>query len=889
MKSYLTVMTDQKKLLGRWSLVFFIILFLILLGFFNPLKGQDWPPHTIEDNSQECAWVRMADMDGDEDMDVVAIARGELMEIVWYEAPSWNKHIIDGEANGPWVVEVVDLDGDGDLDVVSSQRDAGTVTWYEAPSWEQHIITSDLAGAVGFQVADMDGDDTLDVVACGIFSNTVVWYEAPLWEEHLIADNFNGATWIHVVDIDGDDTLDVVATAMGENAVKWFQGPDWLSNTIDDNLPGAGFIDVADLNLDGVPDMVCTGLVENNYGHLVWYAGPTWLKTIIDDRLRWPYGLKIADINGDPYPDIVCAAEISNDLNWYAGPKMTKQVIDSYLFRALSVDVGDMDGDQDLDIVATTFEPGEIFWYENTLPNMLNVPAEFSTIQAAIDAAVDGDVVLVEDNTYYENINFKGKAITVTSRFYVDGDTSHISNTIIDGSQHENPDSGSVVYFVSGEDTNSVLCGFTITGGSGTKMVNNALTLKGGAGIRMLLSGGIVENNIITQNTLQGTADVHFGAGMSAICNRGNYIIVRENTFKNNSMIAGNGWGAGVGIGTEGTMIFEKNIVSYNKIDASVNGLGGGIMVDGNWDRDGQNIINRNTISYNEVHCVNNLNTRGGGIAVNYAHATITNNIIHNNTCEGYGGGLHLNHNDDIGRISKITLINNTVVQNESPHGGGIYLRGSYFKPVVFNSIVWDNNEGDQISGYTDKLELRYSDIQSGWSGDGNIDLDPKFVDPENNDFHLKEFSPCVGRGIDSLEIEGIVYTAPAYDCDGSERPCDIAGDGKVDMGAYESIFKFTHLRDKLWNGPLSFSLSQNYPNPFNPTTKINYELPMTNYVNLSVYNLLGQEVITLVDEKQNAGYYQVQWDASRFASGVYYYRIEAGEFVDVKKMILLR
>ncbi len=90
-------------------------------------------------------------------------------------------------------------------------------------------------------------------------------------------------------------------------------------------------------------------------------------------------------------------------------------------------------------------------------------------------------------------------------------------------------------------------------------------------------------------------------------------------------------------------------------------------------------------------------------------------------------------------------------------------------------------------------------------------------------------------------------------------------------------------------NIPLTFNLEQNHPNPFNPTTKINYELPITNYVHLSVYNLLGQKLVTLVGEKQNAGYHQVEWDASGFASGVYFYRIEAGEFVDVKKMILLR
>jgi hypothetical protein len=85
------------------------------------------------------------------------------------------------------------------------------------------------------------------------------------------------------------------------------------------------------------------------------------------------------------------------------------------------------------------------------------------------------------------------------------------------------------------------------------------------------------------------------------------------------------------------------------------------------------------------------------------------------------------------------------------------------------------------------------------------------------------------------------------------------------------------------------FRLYQNYPNPFNPTTIINYELPITNYVELSIYNLLGQKVTILVSERQKAGHHQVEWDASGFSSGIYYYRIEAGEFQDVKKMVLLK
>ena len=95
---------------------------------------------------------------------------------------------------------------------------------------------------------------------------------------------------------------------------------------------------------------------------------------------------------------------------------------------------------------------------------------------------------------------------------------------------------------------------------------------------------------------------------------------------------------------------------------------------------------------------------------------------------------------------------------------------------------------------------------------------------------------------------------------------------------------------------PGAFVLEQNYPNPFNERTIINYKLParseggpITNYVNLTIYNILGEKVANLVSKRQAAGVYQVEWDGSDFASGIYFYRIEAGDFREVKKMVLIR
>jgi hypothetical protein len=88
---------------------------------------------------------------------------------------------------------------------------------------------------------------------------------------------------------------------------------------------------------------------------------------------------------------------------------------------------------------------------------------------------------------------------------------------------------------------------------------------------------------------------------------------------------------------------------------------------------------------------------------------------------------------------------------------------------------------------------------------------------------------------------------------------------------------------------PQNYFLHQNYPNPFNPTTNIEFSIPKSEFVTLKVYNILGEEVATLASERLTAGKYKYDWDASSLASGVYLYRIDTGEFQEVKKMVLLR
>ena len=116
---------------------------------------------------------------------------------------------------------------------------------------------------------------------------------------------------------------------------------------------------------------------------------------------------------------------------------------------------------------------------------------------------------------------------------------------------------------------------------------------------------------------------------------------------------------------------------------------------------------------------------------------------------------------------------------------------------------------------------------------------------------------------------------------------------GSNNDGYYDGLSlvnaNLTGIKEVRHNLPESPILFQNYPNPFNPTTTIEFSLPKSDFITLTVYNILGEKVVTLVSEKLSTGSYKYKWEAGELASGMYLYRLEAGDFVEVKKMILVR
>jgi len=116
-----------------------------------------------------------------------------------------------------------------------------------------------------------------------------------------------------------------------------------------------------------------------------------------------------------------------------------------------------------------------------------------------------------------------------------------------------------------------------------------------------------------------------------------------------------------------------------------------------------------------------------------------------------------------------------------------------------------------------------------------------------------------------------------------------LSNEGVISKPYYPASDFLTSLEGRFENSQIDFQLNQNYPNPFNPTTTINYQISEISAVDLSIFNLIGQKVVTLVSEQQPAGNYEVEWNAQSYSSGIYMYKLKAGFFEQSRKMILLR
>ncbi|MGD8782773.1 MAG: T9SS type A sorting domain-containing protein, partial [Ignavibacteria bacterium] len=204
--------------------------------------------------------------------------------------------------------------------------------------------------------------------------------------------------------------------------------------------------------------------------------------------------------------------------------------------------------------------------------------------------------------------------------------------------------------------------------------------------------------------------------------------------------------------------------------------------------------------------------------------------------------------------------------------------------------IVWDNTQ-EQFLLDNSSIDIAFSNIQEGWTGIGNIDSDPQFTNSSQTDFHLQDSSPCIGAGIDEIEINGTTYFAPEFDIEGNPRPNPLFS--MPDMGAYENPLGAPQVGAE--NSVLNIENMEltNYPNPFNPSTTISFNLTAKDAkdAKVEIYNLKGQKIreFSIFNFKSSIVWDGTDQTGKPVSSGIYFAKLKAGKTKTSCKMLLLK
>ncbi len=284
-------------------------------------------------------FVVAADMDGDEDLDVLVASRNDDT-IAWHENIDGTgafgpEQVITSATDLPAVALAADLDGDQDLDVVTASYLDDKLAWNENTDGQgsfgsQRVITTSADGAISLSAADLDGDQDVDLVVACWESNRVSWYEndgdGDFGSESVVTASVLNVLCVFAADLDGDDDMDVLSASSDDDKIAWYQ------------------------NTDG------TGVF-----------GP---QQVITTATNYAYFVIAGDLDRDSDMDVISGSSLDDKVAWYEnldglGNFGAQQVISTEADFLECVCAADLDGDEDLDVISASLDDDKVAWYKS--------------------------------------------------------------------------------------------------------------------------------------------------------------------------------------------------------------------------------------------------------------------------------------------------------------------------------------------------------------------------------------------------------------------------------------------------------------------------------------------------------------------------------------------
>jgi hypothetical protein len=425
---------------------------------------------------------------------------------------------------------------------------------------------------------------------------------------------------------------------------------------------------------------------------------------------------------------------------------------------------------------------------------VLNVPAAFPTIQAAVNAAVDGDEVVVANGIYNTDVDILGKSITLRSAsnlpaFCVINCTAATGVTVLGAGE---------TCVIRGFLIRNGLRGVEVNAGAGASIENCIIQNHSIGG--MLLNG---ESVAVKDCTIRNNTTTNAGAGM--LITDGD-VTIRHCDIDNNAVTGFNAFGGGVHVGSNVTLTIVDSSFSGNTAIGANLGRGGALYASGGGtlppmtimattfddneasERGGALYVEFRNLTLGAAEVTNNTALAGGGMFLENgggapnSHLISNSLIAGNQATNGSGGGIR-NASD-----STLTVTNATIMANTSSGAAGGGVANGPNSAASFTNCIVGGSSPDDFAGAGTTV-VTYSNVEDGFAGVGNISTLPLFVDATAGNYRLAAGSPCIDAG------NTLVFTGPAMDLDGSPRIVDDAAtvntglalsSGTIDMGAYE-------------------------------------------------------------------------------------------------------
>ncbi len=886
-------------------------------------NNSDWTEHSIDASFDYAHSVYATDMDGDGDMDVVGAAYNGH-DISWWENTSitpslptiTTEYSVDGSFGAAISVYATDMDGDGDVDILGAAKDGSDISWWENDgtpnnsSWTEYLVDGSFNGVRSVYATDMDGDGDVDILGAGENNDDISWWindgnpKQDSWTEYTIDASFTGAFSVYATDMDGDGDIDVLGAAKAGNDISWWENDgtpnnsSWTEYLVDGSFNGARSVYATDMDGDGDVDILGAAADADDIAWWINDGDPkqnSWTKYKIDNNFDGAYSVYATDMDGDGDIDVLGAAQVGDDISWWENDgtpnnaSWTEYLVDGDFNEARSVYATDMDGDGDVDILGAATTDDDISWWEND-----GTPNNSDWTEHSIDASFNG-----AGSVYAADMDGDGD-MDVLGAAKDDDDISWWENkvTVVSG----NAGFRMLSSPVAGTIYDELLAPFWtqgMTGANTTSGTANVWTYNAGTSAWASLSnlttdsytaGAGILIYVFTDVDSDGDDDIEVGVNVGIVNGTENSATVSISTTASAWNLLGNPFVSTIDADqlfsdnsnyTSTVYVYDDANSQYNAWNGSTGDLSNGLIApyQGFWIQSGSSGTTFQFTSSCKSSSIGTfyktMNDSSGSVAFQLSSGSYTSTA-------------YLSFN-----IDALEGIDNADAYKLLPLGAGDHLTSMFYVgEVALNISNLPYDVTNPMAADMDVMLLTAAS-DSFYTSTGNVSMSWDIGNlPAGKTIYL----------VDQLTLNTLdLQTEDSYSFDLQEKGgFSATGDTNQALYPRQGQNRFQVLINSNTVSvdeellPIQYALHPAYPNPFNPITTLRYDLPEQAQVTLTIYDLMGRKVTHLVNTVQDAGFRSVQWNATDMhgkpvSAGVYLYQIQAGEFVQTRKMVLLK